>query len=184
MGKLHRKLIHEATAAVFVCSILGSAVPSRIHAETAPSQSSERAIRPSLINTCVITGDVKRLVAFYGPVLKLKAKWSGEDYAEFATNVGVLAIFSYKAQQQYIPGSAEAARNRTVILEFEVADVDFEYRRLKSLVTDWVKPPTTQPWGTRSIYFRDPDGNLINFFTRVPASLRKRREPGQVQPSG
>jgi len=32
-----------------------------------------------------------------------------------------------------------------------------------------VKPPTTQPWGNRSIYFRDPDGNLINFYSRVAA---------------
>jgi catechol 2,3-dioxygenase-like lactoylglutathione lyase family enzyme len=31
----------------------------------------------------------------------------------------------------------------------------------------WVKGPTTQPWGTRSIYFRDPDGNLVDFFAPV-----------------
>jgi len=113
---------------------------------------------------------VKRLVGFYEPVLELKAKWSGEDYAEFATRVGVLAIFSASAQEKYIPGSAEAAKNRTIVLEFEVTDVDAEYSRLKDLVKTWVKPPTTQPWGTRSIYFRDPDGNLVNFFARVPTS--------------
>jgi hypothetical protein len=27
-----------------------------------------------------------------------------------------------------------------------------------------VKPPTTQSWGRRSIWFRDPDGNNVNFF--------------------
>ena len=52
-----------------------------------------------------------------------------------------------------------------MILEFRVADVDQEYGRLQSLVKIWVKPPTTQPWGTRSIYFRDPDGNLVDFYT-------------------
>jgi catechol 2,3-dioxygenase-like lactoylglutathione lyase family enzyme len=52
-----------------------------------------------------------------------------------------------------------------VILEFRVSDVDQEYVRLQSLVKTWVKPPTTQPWGTRSIYFRDPDGNLVDFYT-------------------
>jgi catechol 2,3-dioxygenase-like lactoylglutathione lyase family enzyme len=50
-----------------------------------------------------------------------------------------------------------------VILEFHVADVDHEYARLQPLVTIWVKKPTTQPWGTRSVYFRDPDGYLVNF---------------------
>jgi catechol 2,3-dioxygenase-like lactoylglutathione lyase family enzyme len=124
---------------------------------------------PRLVNTCVITNNVKRLVDFYESILVLKAKWSGENYAEFPTGVGVLAIFSAEAQEKYIPGSAEAARNKNVILEFRVADVDQEYRRLHSLVKDWVKPPSTQPWGTRSVYFRDPDGNLVDFYTPAKA---------------
>ena len=122
---------------------------------------------PRLVNTCLITNDVKRLVEFYEPVLALKAKKTGEDYAEFPTGVGVLAIFSKDAQEKYIPGSAEAAKNRSVVLQFRVSDVDQEYRRLQSLVKSWVKAPTTQPWGTRSIYFRDPDGNLVDFYAPI-----------------
>ena len=124
-----------------------------------------RVSQPALANVCLVTSDVKRLVDFYEPVLALKARWSGKDYAEFRTGVGVLAIFAAEAQEKYIPGSVQAAENRSVILEFNVADVGLEYKRLQSLVKVWVKPPTTQPWGTRSIYFRDPDGNLVDFFT-------------------
>jgi catechol 2,3-dioxygenase-like lactoylglutathione lyase family enzyme len=120
---------------------------------------------PSLQHACVITNDVNRLVDFYEPVLAMKAKWSGKDYAEFATAVGALAIFSAEAEENYIPGSAVAAKNKSIILEFRVASVDQEYERLQSLVKIWVKPPTTQPWGTRSVYFRDPDGNLVDFYT-------------------
>ena len=126
---------------------------------------------PKLVNTCLITNDVKRLVEFYEPVLALKAKKTGEDYAEFPTGVGVLAIFSKDAQEKYIPGSAEAAKNRSVVLQFRVSDVDQEYRRLQSLVKSWVKAPTTQPWGTRSIYFRDPDGNLVDFYAPINTTL-------------
>jgi catechol 2,3-dioxygenase-like lactoylglutathione lyase family enzyme len=122
---------------------------------------------PVLVNTCLITNNVKQLVAFYETVLNLKARKSGEDYAEFPTTGGVLAIFSAAAQERYIPGSAQAGNNKGVILEFRVGDVDQEYRRLQRFVRSWVKPPTTQPWGTRSAYFRDPDGNLVDFF--VPA---------------
>lgn len=136
----------------------------------AEGASSGRSIRPVLVNTCVVTENVKRLVGFYELVLGQKAKWSGNDYAEFATGAGVLAIFSSSAQEKYIPGSAEAAKNRSVILEFKVADVDAEYQRLKGMVKTWVKPPTTQPWGTRSIYFRDPDGNLVDFYSPAAAS--------------
>jgi uncharacterized glyoxalase superfamily protein PhnB len=113
---------------------------------------------------CLISNDVKRLVDFYEPVLALKASWSGSDYAELRTNAAVLAVFAADAQEEYIPRAAQAAENRSVILQFRVADVDVEYKRLQSLVKIWVKPPTTQPWGTRSIYFRDPDGNLVDFY--------------------
>jgi catechol 2,3-dioxygenase-like lactoylglutathione lyase family enzyme len=120
---------------------------------------------PQLMHTCLITSDVDRLVSFYQQVLGIKAVRSGNDYAEFPSAKGVLAIFSADAQEHYIPGSAEASKNKSVILEFKVVDVDQEYRRLGSLVKTWVKPPTTQPWGTRSLYFRDPDGNLVDFYT-------------------
>jgi len=109
-------------------------------------------------------------VEFYERILQRKAKRAGGDYAEFVTGAGTLAIFSADAQERYIPGSAEAAQNKSVILEFKVADADAEYRRIKGQVKTWVKPPTTQPWGTRSIYFRDPDGNLVDFYSLVRAS--------------
>ncbi len=123
---------------------------------------------PVLRNTCLITNDVARLVSFYSQVLGISANTSGSDYAEFRTGVEVLAIFSAQAQEKYMPGSATAANNKGVILEFEVSgDIDQEFKRLQSVVKDWVKSPTTQPWGTRSMYFRDPDGNLVNFFRWV-----------------
>ena len=55
------------------------------------------------------------------------------------------------------------------MLEFEVQDVNAEYtrlRELKDLTIEFVMSPRDLPWGNRSIYFRDPDGNLINFFSR------------------
>jgi uncharacterized glyoxalase superfamily protein PhnB len=100
---------------------------------------------PTLGNVCVISNNIKQLVAFYESILGKKAKWSGEVYAELPVGGGMLAIFSAEAQEKYIPGSAEAAKNRSIIMEFKVADVDQEYKRLQSLVKTWVKPPSTQP---------------------------------------
>jgi catechol 2,3-dioxygenase-like lactoylglutathione lyase family enzyme len=144
--------------------LAASFVSAPMKAQNSPHESPPPAATPTLINTCLITPDVNQLVAFYEAVLKLKAARSGEDYAEFHTGAGVLAIFSAASQQRYIPGSALGASNKSAVLEFRVADVDQEYSRLQSVVKIWVKPPTTQPWGDRSFYFRDPDGNLVDFF--------------------
>jgi uncharacterized glyoxalase superfamily protein PhnB len=31
---------------------------------------------------------------------------------------------------------------------------------------EWVMPPKTQPWGSRAMIFRDPEGHLVNVFSR------------------
>jgi catechol 2,3-dioxygenase-like lactoylglutathione lyase family enzyme len=123
--------------------------------------------KPVLVNTCIITGRFSQLVEFYKNVLGISPKVSSGDYAAFPTGSGVLAVFSSAAQEKYIPGSAVPAANRSVIVEFRVANVDREYARLRPFVKTWVKLPTDQPWGTRSFYFRDPDGNLVDFYAPV-----------------
>jgi predicted enzyme related to lactoylglutathione lyase len=79
-----------------------------------------------------------------------------------------LAISSQQTMELYGAGATKPEANRSVILDFEVEDVDAERVRLASLMRELVQEPTTQPWGNRSMLFRDPDGNLINVF--APAS--------------
>jgi uncharacterized glyoxalase superfamily protein PhnB len=120
---------------------------------------------PTLVNTCLITANFTQLVDFYRRVLGVSPEVTiGKAYAEFDTGAGVLAILSAEAQEQYIPGSAAPANNKSVILEFKVKNVDAEFTRLQSVVKTFVKPPSDTPWGTRSFYFRDPDGNLVDFY--------------------
>jgi uncharacterized glyoxalase superfamily protein PhnB len=71
-------------------------------------------------------------------------------------------------------GAARPADNHTAIIEFRVDDVDKEYQRLKRVISEFVQEPITQPWGNRSLMFRDPDGNLINFFTPVSTEAIKK----------
>jgi len=128
----------------------------------------------NFISVRVITSDVSRLVEFYEGVTGLTAKRYTEDFAELATPVGVLAIGSARTVALFGAGSARPADNHSCILEFRVDDVDKEYERLESVVSAFVQQPTTMPWGNRSLLFRDPDGNLINFFTPVSAEAIKR----------
>lgn len=124
------------------------------------------------ISTRIITADVSRLVDFYEMVTDTSAVWGSELFAEIATPIGALAIGSDKTVPLFGEGSAEAAANRSAILEFIVEDVDAQYRRLRDRVGEVVTEPTTMPWGNRALMFRDPDGNLVNLFTPVTAEAR------------
>ncbi|MBV8661499.1 MAG: VOC family protein [Hyphomicrobiales bacterium] len=128
------------------------------------------------VSTRIITNDIKRLVRFYANVTGLPPVWRTEDFAEFVTPSCTLAIGSKRTMDRFGAGAARPGENHSAIIEFRVRDVDEEYRKLAEFVGDFVRPPTTQPWGNRSILFRDPDGNLINFFTPVSAEAIKRYE--------
>ena len=113
----------------------------------------------------IITEDVARLVTFYEEVTGVRADWATPDFAEVKLASATLAIGSVRTVALFAPGSARPADNRSVILEFRVDDVDAVYARLAGVVEDFVNEPTTMPWGNRSLLFRDPDDNLVNFFT-------------------
>ncbi|MER5927656.1 MULTISPECIES: VOC family protein [Streptomyces] len=126
------------------------------------------------ISIRIITGDVARLVEFYERATGAQATWANEDFAELKTAGATLAIGSTRTVPLFAPGSARPADNHSVITEFLVDDVDSVYNNLTGFVTDFVTKPTTMPWGNRSLLFRDPDGNLVNFFTPVtPAAIEK-----------
>jgi catechol 2,3-dioxygenase-like lactoylglutathione lyase family enzyme len=122
----------------------------------------------------IITGDVARLVEFYEKVTGVPAIWSTEDFAELRTPSATLAVAGTRTVPLFAPGSSRPADNHSVIIEFLVDDVDRAHERLTGIVPDFVNEPTTMPWGNRSLLFRDPDGNLVNFFTPVtPAAVEK-----------
>ncbi|GIH17139.1 VOC family protein [Rugosimonospora africana] len=128
----------------------------------------------NLVSIRIITEDVARLVDFYERATGVRADWATEDFAELRTASGTLAIGSTRTVSLFAPGSARPADNRTVIIEFLVDDVDGVHQNLASFVEDFVNEPTTMPWGNRSLLCRDPDGNLVNFFTPVtPAAIEK-----------
>ncbi|GGG19909.1 VOC family protein [Paenibacillus aceti] len=122
----------------------------------------------------IITDDVDRLVHFYEKVMGVSAERPAPIFAELIVPSCTLAIGHSQTVQLFGAGSAVAADNHTVIIEFRVHDVDAEYERLKPFVNEWVKEPTTMPWGNRAVLFRDPDGNLVNLFTPVTEEAIKR----------
>lgn len=113
--------------------------------------------------TRLITEDVSRLANFYQKLLRTPPK-GNDDYVELHPDGAILAIASRKAVNYMRGGEWPAGGNSSAVLEFEVDDVDAERARIDAFVTDWLQQPKDMPWGNRSMLFRDPDGNPINFF--------------------
>jgi catechol 2,3-dioxygenase-like lactoylglutathione lyase family enzyme len=112
---------------------------------------------------CLVTRDVVRARRFYESVLQ--ANFEGDDgFAWLTMERGTLSIFSVEGMEKMAPGSMSGAGRGSYTIEFEVDDVDREVERLKSLGVQFVKEPTTQSWRRRSVWFRDPDGNIVNFY--------------------
>jgi catechol 2,3-dioxygenase-like lactoylglutathione lyase family enzyme len=110
----------------------------------------------------IVTQDVSGLVRFYRTLTGMTP--TGDDqYAELHGPQLSLAISSQRMIEVQSTSAATARANRSMILDFEVNNVDREHARLQGLIAKFVLEPTTQPWGNRSMLFRDPDGNLINF---------------------
>lgn len=128
-----------------------------------------------LASVRIITDDIKQLVPFFERITALKAVWYTEDFAELATGSTKLAVGSKRTLSFFGEGVAVPASNKSLIIEFCVDNVDEVYERIKdSIDGKLVQQPTSMPWGNRSLLFRDPDGNLINFFTPLSKEALER----------
>jgi len=120
-----------------------------------------------LLSIRIITANFDGLVKFYEQVTGLPVVKYTPDFAELKTPTATIAIGSTKTLQ-FFGGDevAQPSQNRSVIIEFRVDNVEKDYERLAAyLQNNIVQKPTTMPWGNKSFLFRDPDGNLVNFFT-------------------
>ena len=128
--------------------------------------------RMELVQSRIITDDVARLAGFYGCLLAAQVALN-DYYVEVQAGPSSVG-FSRRRFTAYSGDGRGAActgcpPRSEVILDFLTDDVDAEEARIAALGVEWVLPPTTQPWGNRSMTFRDPAGNLVNVFSRSPA---------------
>jgi uncharacterized glyoxalase superfamily protein PhnB len=116
-----------------------------------------------LAGICLITENVPALAAFYARVLGVQAEGDC-THAELKMEGAGIAIFSVKGMEDMAPHSAHGMGHGSITIMLEVQDVDREYERLQELGVEIVKPPASYSWGSRSVWFRDPDGNIVDFY--------------------
>ncbi|MEO8900740.1 MAG: VOC family protein [Polyangiaceae bacterium] len=114
----------------------------------------------------LVTNDVDRLTSFYALVTGTAGTHLAPEFAEIRLDGALVAISGQRLIEQFNAGAAIAAANRSALLEFQVDDVDAVRARLGDAL-DYVMEPTNMPWGNRSMLLRDPDGNLVNIFSKA-----------------
>lgn len=124
-------------------------------------------------STRLIAADIKAMVAFYEMVTGLRAEWLAPVFAEIVTPAATLAIGSADTVALWQEGSAEPGANRTAYIEFQVADIDAEYARLKDKVP-LVHALKTMPWGNKTFQFRDPEGTAVSLYMPVTEAAKAR----------
>jgi catechol 2,3-dioxygenase-like lactoylglutathione lyase family enzyme len=115
----------------------------------------------------IVTANLEPMRAFYQQVLQIEPQIYRGNYVEFTLETGTLALWRQSECAEYGLGAVRGSANDRVLIELEVADVDAEYARLRGLQVDVIQELRTQPWGYRTLYVRDPDGNILNFHTAV-----------------
>lgn len=114
----------------------------------------------------LVTNEFERLVAFYKKLSGMEPLHLADGFAEMRFEGVVLAISSEHLIRLYNEGAATAAANRSAILEFQVDDVEAALIRMRDASAEVVMPVTAMPWGNISLLLRDPDGNLVNVFSK------------------
>ena len=114
----------------------------------------------------LFVNNVAAMVQFYRDIIGLKTNWNGEPNADFEAGNCRLIMFGRKDFETIIAKSFSYPKglNGTMEIAFSrttYEDVDKEYKRLIDLGVTSVFPPTTMPWGQRTCYVADPEGNLL-----------------------
>src|SRR5262249_39578699 len=127
-----------------------------------------RAADMDLVQSRIVTDDVPRLAAFYAALVGTPVVLN-EYYVEVQAGPASVG-FSRCRVTECASAAGRAPRQGEVILGSLAGDVDAEHDRIAALGAGVLLPPVTQPWGNRSMICIDPEGHLINVFSRGPGA--------------
>jgi catechol 2,3-dioxygenase-like lactoylglutathione lyase family enzyme len=86
----------------------------------------------------IVTANLEPMRTFYQQVLQIEPQIYRGNYVEFTLETGTLALWRQSECAEFGLGALRGTANDGVLIEFEVADVEREYARLKGLQVEWV----------------------------------------------
>jgi len=132
----------------------------------AGTRSAFQAIR-AIDYTVIFARDMDAMRHFYETLLGFSLQRvlsSGWIEFRIGGNTLALAIPSRTASDHPIPVGSAALQ---LAFKVSVAEVDARAEELVRRGISLVSPPTDQVFGHRTLFFRDPDGNLLEVFADI-----------------
>ncbi len=119
----------------------------------------------------LLVGSFEQTFRFYREVVGLPTTYPPDaagPYAEFELGgEKYLGLFDRSLMLEAVgrPAGSERSADDHAMLCVSVEDVDAEARRLEGLGVELAAPPADHElWGMRTVYVRDPEGNLVEFY--------------------
>lgn len=131
-----------------------------------PAPSAFDAIK-AISYTVVIVRDMAAMRDFYEQVLGFSlTRALSENWLEYKIGSTILALSApgFTANDLQTPQGNGAMQ---LAFEVDVASVDACAAELTDNGIPILAPPTNQPFGHRTLFFRDPDGNLIEIYAEI-----------------
>ncbi|MEH2537320.1 catechol 2,3-dioxygenase-like lactoylglutathione lyase family enzyme [Bradyrhizobium sp. AZCC 1577] len=134
--------------------------------QNAPTTSPFQSIR-AIDYTVIFVRDMAAMRRFYEDVLRLSlTRELSAGWIEYQIGGNTLALARPSRTAKDAPTPTGSA---SLQLAFKVGadDVDRCADELVRHGVDLLEPPTNQPFGHRTLFFRDPDGNLLEVYAEI-----------------
>ena len=133
---------------------------------TTALQKAFRAIR-NLDYTVIFARDLPAMRRFYGEVLGFEFnKALGDSWVEYRIGANILAL----TQRGLVfddPAPPSGALSLQLAFRVAPSEVYACADALRAAGIPLVHEPTDQPWGHRTLFFRDPDGNILEIYAEI-----------------
>lgn len=120
--------------------------------------------------TVLFVKNLDNCTAFYRDVLGLEVTFSDDVSIGFRVEGQDFLLLKFSSAVEMIGEEALSSNDGgacKVLLCAGVENVDAVHAALEAKGVAFIRPPINQPWGRRTAYFADPEGNLWEIFQNL-----------------
>jgi len=131
-----------------------------------PPMSPLRKIR-HLDYSVIFARDMAAMRRFYAEVMEFPVyNELGPSWIAYRVGASLLAL-TERGMMWNDPAPPEGALSLQLAFRVTPSEVDACAAALEAKGVAIVAPPTDQPWGHRTLFFRDPDGNILEIYADI-----------------